>query len=351
VTVEQRIQAFIEGIACAARTHNRDRTEQELRRGNSKTKIDDMEFDKPTCPHGAKQQIFSSLMYHPLCTVKSMGPKTVIEEFRRNWMLQHIKAQICLDNYQSLFKRLEDPEQGSQHYLRAFNLPNFRIAAFKEEMGKSFSNGLPPFYGKLIDHCCLKNLNRHVLTCEDELNELAENQNKLIDHFVHQILAGERYQNLRQAWGVLMENDHIGLEYQMPLANMRFAEKLESFVFTIEPGCDYKDKFNREFPGREFPETFFDALEQYLLHNSAYFDVQELLESELPGYTPYNQQEFLTQEKPITLRVLSHKLAIFIEKHVAITDSVVLVKLRELFSHIEDKIDALSPTAKSKCRY
>ena len=347
VTVEQRIQAYIEGIACAARTHNRDKTERQLGRGNSNKLVDDMDFDKPTCPHGAKQQIFLSLMDHPLRTINIIGPQVMIEDLRRNRMLRHIKAQIRIDNYQDFFKMLENPTLENQNALKNFNLPHREIVAFKAKIGEVFRNGLPWIYGKLIDHFCEKNQNCHALTCLDELNELADNPEKLINHLVYQILD----EHLRREWKDLLEDKSFGVEYLKPLDNMLFAEELESFVSTIKPRSNYEGKFKEKFPQHKFSELFFIALDKYLHQNSVYLDVQDLLEQNLLGYTPYNQQEFLAQEKPITLRILADKLASFIEKQVGKADEMVLENIAELIGHIEDKLQAFAPTPKSRCRY
>ncbi len=325
LTVDDRIQTYIDAIAQPARAHN-FKTKLALglaKRGDRDAthEVDDLQKDNPSCPDGATKRIYSSLLDHPLAVdINFVYARDMIRELK-GMMFNHIYQQINLQNYQEIFDALQSQDKSYLDFLRQFNLPRAEVETFKNNLKiKMERKFLPWIYNHLIDHCYTQNSCCHVLTCESEIANLANNKVVLIQKIIDEQVNVHLTPRLKQLWQEKLNNktedNHISVHYREKLRKMNFCEQLELFVESCNDNQNHQEDFNRSFNNCTIPDGFFTELIAYVGKYSKYDDVKSLLMAYFPKdvYLPFDAVESSRLELIIELEVMLHKLDGFAEE-------------------------------------
>lgn len=146
ITVETRINHFIQEIALIGRAHNWDKRRNKLDVNGNQTseEYDDLEADKPSCVSGIKRRLFQSLKWHPHFDVLT---REVIKVHVRMFWLSHLSSKVTSDNVLQIEKAWHaatdlDDEVGDDapNPLQQLNVPEAERTAFLAELKQTLTD-------------------------------------------------------------------------------------------------------------------------------------------------------------------------------------------------------------------
>jgi hypothetical protein len=89
LTLETRLNHFIQELALIGRAHNWDKTRI---RNDKKEEYDDLEGDRPSCYSGVKRRLFQSVIGHPMFDILT---KKMINSEIKQWAFDHFQSVLA----------------------------------------------------------------------------------------------------------------------------------------------------------------------------------------------------------------------------------------------------------------
>jgi hypothetical protein len=353
LTVEDRIQTYIDAIAQPVRSHNfQGKFYLELAKRNDKDwdhLVDDGKPDNPSCAGGSTQRIYSSVFDHPLLESTFVYANKMIRELK-DLMFSHISEQLNLQNYQEIFDAISGAEAVNFETLKQFNMPKLKFDNFKQSLRAKMPREieLPWIYDQLMNHCYTRNDYCHVLTCNDQLMLLANNKINLIVEIISKKVQEKLLMPMEKSkWQEILLDQtvkpEISVEKSEQLRWMDFYIDLENFVETCAVDEDYSAKFAEKFPTHVMPEGFCDELANFVIKSSDFDDVKSLLKAYFPDYEPFNEAESSRLKQIEALELMMHKIHM-LDGHIER-----MVDFSPILGSIRQKLDQLDSLSESAC--
>ncbi len=154
MTLEGRINNFIDVLAQLGRAHNWDNSRTNTLSGESE-EYDNLEKDKPSCYSGIKRRVFCSVVGHRLLNLVSVQKIQIeVNEFIREHLIAKINQSVeqnkplakAVNDY---FINLDDLEKESSVLLESCNISEKEqtefIVGLKKKYGKLFNTSLEAY--------------------------------------------------------------------------------------------------------------------------------------------------------------------------------------------------------------